>query len=86
MNCKPGELVVCISSPAFPELVGRVFTVTRICNAWPDSWDTDPPQFVARFRKPVSFMDSTLRPLRDGNGTDEMLLLAGIPDGAKQVV
>ena len=64
MNCKPGDLAICIASPAFPELIGRVFTVTRICDTWSDSWDTDPPQFVRHYRKPVSFMDWTLRPLR----------------------
>lgn len=84
MNCEPGDLAVCIASPAFPELIGRVFTVTAICQCWPDSWDTDPPQFVVGFRKPVSFMDSTLRPLRDSDGEDEVLRRVGLPHDVHQ--
>lgn len=72
MRCKPGDLAVCISSPAFPELIGRIFTVTKICEFYPDSWDTDPPQFVKPYRRPVSFVDSTLVPLRGSLASDDL--------------
>ena len=78
-NCKPGDVVVCIASPAFPEFIGRIFTVTKRCDTYPDSWDTDPPQFVAPYRKPCSFMDNTLRPIRNQPGNDETLDWAPVP-------
>lgn len=81
MRCRPGDLVVCVWS-AFPELVGRVFNVTRVSHIWPDCWVTSPPQFTdGDSSVAVVFVDHHLRPLRDpgDDATDEMVLIAGKP-------
>lgn len=79
MNVKTGDLAVCIRSPNFPELVGRIFTITSRCVVYEDSWNTDPPQFVYGYTHPVSFSDETLRPLNGGEGVDETLRISGLP-------
>lgn len=82
MNCKPGDLVICVQARAFPQLVGRIFKVTKRCEVHPDSWETEPEQFVGRWSLPVSFADYTLRRINNpgDDETDEMVLKVGKPD------
>lgn len=48
----------------------------------PDSWETEPEQFVGRWSLPVSFADYTLRRINNpgDDETDEMVLKVGKPD------
>lgn len=75
MNCKQGDLVVCVSG-VIAEVIGRIFTVTSRCENF---WRTNPTQ---RDRQGfiVIFNDETLRPIRDNDGEDEMLRTAGEPE------
>lgn len=82
MRCRRGDLVVCVWS-AFPELIGRVFTVTRQSMVWPDCWMTSPPQFSDEGpRVAMVFVDHHLRPIRDpgDDAVDEMVQKLGKPE------
>lgn len=77
LRCKPGDLVAVVRyHPLWPEMFGRVFTVTRADAQ--GYWYTDPPQIDS---SGVHLLprDPVLRPLRDGPGEDELLRLAGKP-------
>lgn len=80
LRCKPGDLVVVVvGDPVLPGFPGRVFTVTRLHDPL-GYWETDPPQRFPGVREPLVFHDACLRPLRDSDGEDEMLRLAGKPN------
>ena len=79
MNCKPGDLALCVGGDD-PALIGRIFRITSACPVHINHWDTDPPAYV--YWCPgvaASLGDSTLRPIRDNDGEDEMLRIAGKP-------
>lgn len=84
LRCKPGDLVVVVrEDPVLPGFLGRVFTVTRLHDPLDAYWETDPPQRFPGVREPLVslvFHDACLRPLRDSDGEDEMLRLAGKPN------
>jgi hypothetical protein len=80
MNCKPGNLAVIVRASMEPELLGRIVTVTTI-SPWfvIPHWRTDPP---LRMRGGDGYWvvpDYCLRPLRDNDGEDEILRIAGKP-------
>lgn len=83
MNCKQGDLVVCVRADAYPELTGRIFKVTTRCSVWPDAWNTEPVQFVRGQAQSVSFADFTLRPINNpgDDEVDEISLRRVIPEG-----
>jgi len=89
MHCKVDDLAVIIRADNDPECLGRIVRVValRIAMGTP-AWQVDPPHFWTGPRGPLEVMwdDRDLRPLRDGGGMDEMLLLAGVPGGAPQVI
>lgn len=64
LRCRPGDLVIVIDPADAPEFLGRIFRVTARCPVHPDSWDTDPPQYVPGYLLPASFHDRTLQPIR----------------------
>jgi hypothetical protein len=80
MNCKPGDLAVCISAKAAPHLIGKIVKCLSIDFGFANPhWNTEP-----EFRDPSDgkiwvFKDSCLRPIRDQDGTDETLLWAPVP-------
>lgn len=87
MNCKPGDLVVMVRSEAGNE--GKIFTCLRFVGAvpgWPQSdfWEIDMLLSDAIGTKKPYAPDSFLRPLRYGDGEDEMLRIAGRPQDIKQ--
>lgn len=93
MNCKQGDLAVVVRSGAGNE--GRVLTCLRLasraeCKAegfgwWAGAvWVTDAALACTYGPTTRLYPDSRLRPLRDGDGEDEVLRLVGRPVGAPQ--
>lgn len=80
MNCKQGDLAIVVSGKV-PELIGMIIKVSTRCNVYPNSWDTEPPVFYKHYKKPVSFSDATLRPIRDpgDDAQDETLQWLDVP-------
>jgi hypothetical protein len=84
MNCKQGDLAIVVSGAA----VGFVVTcIERYDGPWFEQdhaigWRVDIPlpKLLGGSRQPF-ILDSALRPIRPGEGEDEMLLLAGKPEG-----
>lgn len=80
MNCKPGDLAVCIRASVAQHLVGKVVTCVSLSNQFENPhWFTEP-----EYRDPIdgkiwAFKDACLRPIRDQPGTDETLLWAPVP-------
>ena len=79
MNCKQGDLVVVVGG--YAPFLGMILTVTKLCVVHPAHWDTEPPVPCPFMHRPVSFADSSLRPIRDQSGDDETLTWAGLPAG-----
>ena len=87
MRCKVGDRAVIVRADNDPECLGRIVTVLalRITN-WGLAWQVDPPHFWrAETGQDIEVMwdDHDLRPLRDGDGQDEMLRLVGLPSVCK---
>jgi hypothetical protein len=85
MNCKPGDLAVVIRiqghDPADRLFIGRVLTVIAPSPIWADSWLTEPQLWGVLDGVPIHWADTSLRPIRDNDGTDETLTWAGKPEG-----
>lgn len=88
MNCKVGDRAVIVRADNDPECLGKIVTVValRIAMGSP-AWQIDPPCYWKdgtgqAFE--VMWDDRDLRPLRDSDGEDEMVLLAGKPVGISQ--
>lgn len=83
MRCKVGDLAVIVRADNDPECLGRVVKVVALRIAMGDlAWQVEPPHYWRddtgqAFE--VMWDDRDLRPLRDGDGQDEMLRLAGVP-------
>lgn len=88
MNCKPGDLAVIVRCRA-QENLGRYVSVVD-AGALPGSWlvrSAGGPLMGAplgnqRFFTPCAELnawDSDLRPIRDNDGEDEILRIAGLP-------
>ncbi|PVY56778.1 MULTISPECIES: hypothetical protein [unclassified Simplicispira] len=90
MQCRVGDLAVIVRADTDPECLGRIVRVVALRIAMGElAWQVDPPHFWTcrdGLRLEVMWDDRDLKPLRDGDGTDEMLLIAGAPAGAVQVV
>jgi hypothetical protein len=89
MNCKQGDLAVIVRSERGNE--GKVLTCLRLATfsevnaegftAWRGPvWVTDANIPCAYGYATSLFPDSRLKPLRDGEGEDEMLRLVGLPN------
>lgn len=78
MNCKAGDLAVVVFAKRYPEFLGKIVRISQACDIFERSWDTDPPTFSSDGVE-HSFCDEYLRPIRDQDGEDEILRLAGKP-------
>lgn len=94
MNCKPGDIALVVYSTAGNR--DKILTVERAATVedyrefgvWPwidGIWVVDTPcrwvDSAGRERFAPLMADIALRPLRPGNGEDEMLQLVGKPEG-----
>lgn len=88
MNCKKGDLAVIVRSEAGNE--GKFVTCIRLSDqdVWIDcsgryyravTWVVDRKLVGADGISSWQIEDSLLRPIRDSDGTDEMLRIAGLP-------
>ena len=93
LNCKQGDLAVIVRSTCGN--LGKIVRCKKLCmHHWfiqPDgsliaglAWVVDPPVIGWRGDVLPGVLDAVLRPLRDNDGEDEMLRLAGLPVGAPQ--
>lgn len=93
MNCKPGDLAVIVRCD-YPENVGRFVRVVCRADgsefAWyeGEEWECEPATPVIGLNadgaktwglEPVCLFDAHLRPIRDNDGEDEILRIAGKP-------
>jgi hypothetical protein len=80
VNCKPGDLVILLSAAnaAMKKYVGTIRTVKCACMVHKNSWDLEPP-VIGQNGLEASWSDDTMRPIRDQDGTDEMIRIAGLP-------
>ena len=94
MNCKPGDLAIIVRSEAGNE--GKIVQCIRVIRhqLWSGprcgdrltaTWEIDIP--LADFEGHVSneIADDQLRPIRDNDGEDEMLRIAGLPNKQPEV-
>ena len=81
LNCKQGDLAVVVRSMAGNE--GKIvrclaLTVYGAGLGYGPRWLTE-PVLLGCYGEPQAPLDACLRPLRDGEGEDEMLRIAGRP-------
>lgn len=77
MNCKQGDLAIVIRSVRGNEgKIVRCVSPLKIIEAW-----TVEPDFNPEVLGIPTFPDAWLRPIRDQDGEDEMLRIAGKPMG-----
>ena len=88
MECKVGDLAVIVRADNDPECLGRIVRVVALRFAMGEpAWQVDPPHFWRGHEGQqieVMWDDRDLRPLRDGDGEDEMLTRAGRAVGIPQ--
>lgn len=92
MNCKPGDLAVFVKGP--PENIGifaRVIKCDWSDNTWTYCDASRPVQMWCNGAKDGAYSstaeaggnawleDRDIRPIRDSDGTDEMIRIAGLP-------
>jgi hypothetical protein len=82
MNCKQGDLAIYVGSPlgAAHGSLGFVTRVVRPAPGWPGAWEVCPPLPSVNGTNPRWVWDTSLRPLRPGEGDDETLSWAGKPE------
>ena len=84
MNCKPGDLAIIIYSPIIPKYLGRIVRITKSAGVIEHKgviyqcWHTIPKLKGLR-GKTIVPEDVCLRPIRDQDGEDEILRIAGKP-------
>lgn len=85
MNCKPGDLAVCIYSIDKPWLIGRIVRVVKLAWDLPDHWVVENPPHEWDGR-PIAFYDPDLRPIRDpgDDARDETLEWLPVPSKQKE--
>ena len=77
MRCKVGDLVVIVrTAPEFQNFIGRICRILGKSQTYPGQWEIDIR--VGNVKEVVS-PDEYLRPIRDNDGEDEMLRIAGRP-------
>ena len=89
MNCKPGDLAIVVYANIWPRHLGLIVDVIRRCPAGYvfvtfdgrlQKTRTDSCFVVRNGSKEWLQHDSSLRPIRDQPGEDEMLRIAGKPE------
>lgn len=76
MNCKPGDLAVNVGGK--PECRGEIYTVIKAYTG-PVFKSPYPAWWVEHNGSMFHCLDRDLRPIRDQDGEDEMLRIAGYP-------
>lgn len=87
LNCKQGDLAVVVRSYAGNEgKIVRCMSLTEYAGAlgFGPRWFTEPTLFGV-WGEPQAPLDACLRPLRDTEGEDEMLCIAGRPQERERV-
>lgn len=80
MNCKPGDLAVIVRAISEWQHVGKIVRVLRLVELEGENcWRTEPELRTADGRYWIGWRDRNLRPIRDSDGEDEMLRIAGKP-------
>lgn len=86
MNCKPGDLAVIVNAQVLSN-IGKILTVTRYernvlmkDGSRMDGWRFEGPYLPGLFGGRANIVeDDALRPIRDNDGEDEILRIAGYP-------
>lgn len=89
MNCKPGDLAVVVYCPPMRSAIGAVVECVSlhsksvVCgdiyeNVWELRWGDKNCRELTGYRN-WGCPDAWLRPIRDSDGEDEMLRIAGKP-------
>lgn len=80
MKYKSGEIVILISAknPSMKKYIGTIRTLKVPCGVYENAWDLEPPVFDSRGIE-GSWKEFDMIPIRDSNGEDEMLKIAGYP-------
>lgn len=82
MNCRPGDIAIIVRSD-FVENIGKLVEVERL--HWSGEWVVVALSSMRSNRGPTKAgekglcLDSTMRPIRDQEGQDEILEYAGYP-------
>ena len=76
MNCKPGDLAIIVScmNDGGEKYIGNIVTCLKLNTGSIAWWEVQGN--IGHF---VGVADANLKPLRDSEGTDEMLLITGKP-------
>lgn len=75
---KQGDLVVIVGGMR-REWIGRVGILKARCTVYQQSWDLE-PAIIGSNGLEASVHESSIRHLRDDDGQDEMLRIAGLPN------
>jgi hypothetical protein len=85
MRCKVGDLAVYVGT--FPQHLGRIVRVVSPRPWTEPAWWVDPPLPTPEAGLDgLSVYDSGLRPIRDSDGEDEMLRIAGKPETIREAL
>ncbi len=88
MNCQKGDIAVIVSvdgHPRLKHLLGRIILCKQLTIAWDGhAWAYKGRRLRADGLVCTAVPDRWLRPLRDSDGKDEVLRLAGRPVGMPQ--
>jgi hypothetical protein len=88
MNCKKGDIAIVVFSEGVN--IGKIVECVRFVpmarflypdgsHRYFDAWEIDPPLIAESGGTTIGCPDAWLRPIRDSDGTDEILLKAGKP-------
>jgi hypothetical protein len=81
MNCKTGDLAVIVGkqAPGARHFEGKIVRVTHMTSA--HHWAYEPPYLVSTLQGACwGLLDSSLRPIRDTDGEDEVTRIARLKD------
>lgn len=88
MRCKVGDMAIIVRADIDPGCVGRVVRVVALRIAMGElAWQVEPPVYWHDSHGDafeVMWDDRDLRPIRESDGEDEVLRLAGRPAGTPQ--
>ena len=81
MRCKIGDLAVIVRAKVNTQHIGRMVRIVgQIYDDIGPLWETIPKLHCRKDGCGLAWDDSSLRPIRDNPGEDEMLRLVGKPE------